>query len=86
LLIAKKALAITVRPMGFLSENWAWGHMVHDLIAIASWELKDYPTAYEHGLKAVELSPYDERLQNNLKHYRSKVDANVQSDDLRGQK
>ena len=86
LLVAKTALAIETRPMGFLSENWAWGHMVHDLIAIASWELKDYPSAYEHGLKAVEMSPDDERLKNNLKHYRSKVDANVQSDDIGSEK
>ena len=73
LLVAKEALEFTNRPIGFLSENWAWGHMVHDLIAISSWQLGDFKTAYEHGKKAVEISPNEERLVNNLKFYESKV-------------
>lgn len=85
LLVAKKALEITTKPMGFLSENWAWGHMVHDLIAISSWQLGDYKTTYEHGLKAAEMSPNDERLLNNLKFYQEKY-ANLQSDDLGSEK
>jgi glycosyltransferase involved in cell wall biosynthesis len=84
LLIAKKAIEITERPMGFLSENWAWGHMAHDLIAVSSWQLNDFKTALEHGLKAVEISPNDERLQSNVTFYRSKVDANTKSADVRG--
>jgi glycosyltransferase involved in cell wall biosynthesis len=75
LLIAKKALEFTERPMGFLSENWAWTHMAHDLIAVSSWQLGDYPTALEHGIKALEITPDDERLQTNVTFYRSKIDA-----------
>lgn len=84
LLIATKALAITERPMGFLSENWAWGHMAHDLIAVSSWQLGDFPTALEHGLKALEISSDDERLKSNVKFYQGKIDANTQSASLRG--
>ena len=86
LLVAKRALDYKERTMSFLSENWAWGPMVHDLIALSSYETGEYAQAYEHGKMAVEMSPNDTRLLNNLKYYRSKVDANVQSDDLRGQK
>ena len=86
LLVAKSALDYKERTMSFLSENWAWGPMVHDLIAISSWQLNDYTTALEHGTKAVELEPTNERLVNNLKYYREKADANIQSDDRRGQK
>jgi glycosyltransferase involved in cell wall biosynthesis len=79
LMISKKAIEITERPMGFLSENWAWGHMAHDLIAVSSWQLEDFKTALEHGLKAAQLSPDDERLQSNVKFYQGKIDANTQS-------
>lgn len=78
LLVSKKALEFTNRPIGFLSENWAWGHMVYDLIAIASWQLGDFETAYEYGKQAVEISPDDERLTGNLRFYKEKVkDGNV---------
>jgi glycosyltransferase involved in cell wall biosynthesis len=78
LLVAKKALEFNNRPISFLSENWAWGHMAYDLIAIASWQLGDFTTAYEYGKKAVEISPNEERLVNNLEFYESKVnDGNV---------
>jgi len=73
LLVAKGALGFENRPMSFLSENWAWGHMAYDLIAIASWQLGDFKTAYEYGKKAVEISPNEERLVNNLKFYEKKV-------------
>jgi len=73
LLVARKALEYTEKPMAFLSENWAWGAMADDLVAVASWQLKDFKTAYEHGKKAVEISPNDERLQSNLQFYESKV-------------
>lgn len=84
LLISKKALEITERPMGFLSENWAWGHMAHDLIAVSSWQLGDFKTALEHGLEAGRISPDDERLQSNIQFYRSKIDANTEPTGLRG--
>ena len=73
LLVARKALEYTEKPMAFLSENWAWGSMADDLVAVASWQLGDFKTAYEHGKKAVEISPNDERLQSNLQFYESKV-------------
>lgn len=73
LLVAKKGLEFDNRPMSFLSENWAWGHMAYDLIAISSWQLGDFKTAYEYGKKAVELSPNEERLVNNLRFYEKKV-------------
>ena len=79
LLVAKKALEYTEKPRNFLAENWAWGHMVHDLIAISSWQLGDFKTAVEHGRKAVEISPNEERLVSNLRFYEEKVsNGNIQ--------
>lgn len=78
LLVAKKSLEYTEKPMGFLAESWAWGHMAYDLVAVASWQLGDFVTALEYGKKAVEISPNDERLVSNLRFYQEKVtDANV---------
>jgi glycosyltransferase involved in cell wall biosynthesis len=78
LLVAKKALEYTQKPMGFLAENWAWNHMAHDLVAVCSWQLNDFKTAVEHGRKAVEISPNEERLISNLRFYEEKVkDGNV---------
>ena len=85
LLVARQALQFTQKPMEFLAENWAWGEMADDLIAISSWQLGDYLTAVKHGKLAAQAAPHNERLQDNLKYYESKVNnANTESDGLRG--
>ena len=75
--VAKIALKQTEKSSHFMSEAWAWTHMADDLIAVSAWNLGNYQEAYEHGLKAVEISPEEERLQTNLKFYREKVNANI---------
>jgi tetratricopeptide (TPR) repeat protein len=81
LMVSKRALDYTEKPVTFLSENWAWGHMAYDLIAISSWQLEDFPTALEYGMKALEISPNDERLKTNVQFYESKVkDGNTRRD------
>ena len=51
--------------------------MADDLCAISAWQLGEWKLAVEHGKKAVELSPDDERLQNNLKFYREKANEHT---------
>jgi len=72
-LVAKLALGYTEKNTKFLSEAWAWTHMADELVAISSWALQDYETAYKHGKKAVEISPNDELLINSLHLYEKKV-------------
>ena len=74
-LVAMKSLEFSEKPMSFLAENWAWGHMADDLVAVSAWQLGDFETALKHGLRALEISPDDERLQTNVTFYRSKIDA-----------
>jgi glycosyltransferase involved in cell wall biosynthesis len=74
-LVAKKSLDFNTKPVEFLAESWAWGHMAYDLIAVSAWQLNDFTTALEYGQKAVEISPDDERLRKNLEFYRSKVNG-----------
>jgi len=83
-LVAKEALQFDTKPMEFLAEAWAWGHMANDLVAVSAWQLGDYKKALEHGEKALAISPNDERLKSNVTFYRSKIDGNIQSADQRG--
>ena len=76
---ATEAMEIKERLNDFMSEDWAWGHMADDLIAVCSWQLNDFKTAYKHGKIAAEMSPEEERLVKNLEFYKEKVgNANIQ--------
>ena len=71
--VAKIALTKTEKATEFMVEAWAWTHMADDLVAVSAWNLEDWQEAYEHGKRAVEITPEDERLQTNLKFYKEKV-------------
>jgi tetratricopeptide (TPR) repeat protein len=80
-MVAKRALDFDTKPMEFLAENWAWGHMADDLVAVSAWQLGDFKTALKHGERAVAISPNDERLQSNVQFYRRKIDElHIRSD------
>jgi glycosyltransferase involved in cell wall biosynthesis len=68
--IAQKALEITVKPLEYLCEEFAWGSAPWDYAAIAAYNLGLTDVALEYGMKAVELNPTDERLQRNLMYYK----------------
>lgn len=67
---ATRALQITERPLEYLCEDRAWGPLPHDLAAIAAFKLGYYHQAQFHGSEAVKLSPYEDRLVENLQFYR----------------
>lgn len=67
---ATRALTITERPLEYLCEDKAWGSLPHDLAAIAAFRLGYYHEAEFHGTEAVKLSPYEDRLVENLQFYR----------------
>lgn len=76
-----EAMEIKEKLNDFMSEEWAYGHMAYDLTAISAWQLEQWDDALRYGEMALERSPDDERLQNNVKFYRSKVDElHVRSD------
>ena len=76
-LVAKNTLTFNVKPMEFLAEGWAWTHMADDLIAVSAWQLGNFKEALKYGLKALEISPDDKRLQTNVKFYKEKLDAKL---------
>ena len=85
-LVGKKATEFKEKRPEFLSEGWAWGHMVFDLIAVSAWKLGLYEEAYEYGKKALKISPNDEILKQNLKAYKEKTDAYTRRTNQRGAK
>jgi tetratricopeptide (TPR) repeat protein len=68
---AKAALEITEKPLEYLCEGPAWSWVPYDLAAIASYKLGLYTDALEYGKKAVEASPSDQRLLENVVWYSS---------------
>ena len=70
---ATQALKIKERPLEYLCEERAWGSLPHDLAAIAAYHLGYYHQGYFHGTEAVKLSPYEDRLVENLRFYREAV-------------
>lgn len=50
-----------------------WGAKPHDLAAISAWHLGMHALAAEHGRKAVDRAPMDQRLAANFAHYERAV-------------
>lgn len=72
---ATRALTVTEQPLEYLCEPEAWGFLPHDLAAIAAWHLGMSREATAHGKAAVSLAPDDQRLADNLRHYRDGHDV-----------
>jgi tetratricopeptide (TPR) repeat protein len=64
------ALAVEEKPLDYLCEDWAWGELAYDLMALSSHKLGLRAEAEKYGLLALEMKPNDERLQNNMGFYR----------------
>ena len=69
LIAAKSALRIKDRPLEYLTEEFAWGALPHDLAAIAAYRMGYFHEAQYHGMEAVKLSPYDQRIVDNYGWY-----------------
>lgn len=69
---AKRALAITEKPLDYLCEEFAWGALPWDLAALGSYYLGQRKNALKYGTKALELDPTNQRLQGNLEFYKAK--------------
>lgn len=76
LFMAKKALEITNNISGYLSEPACWDHSLYDFACIATYWMGLYQDSYDYGTKAVEMSPHDQRLVNNVNFALEKLNAN----------
>jgi tetratricopeptide (TPR) repeat protein len=66
------ALAIKEKELVYTCDPAVWESLPYDLGAIAAYNLEQYEKAIEYGRKALEFSPDDKRLQDNLNHYLEK--------------
>ena len=74
---AKKALAITERPMSYICEPFAWGFQPFDFLALAAHALGHKGEALWAAEQACKMEPNDKRLQNNLQAIKKEIESNV---------
>ena len=67
---ALMALEIEEKPLDYLCEEFAWGGLPYDLVAISAYNLGDKKTAFRYGGIALGFNPEDDRLANNMEWYR----------------
>ena len=72
---ATRALRITDRAMVYTCDPAVWGSQPYDLASIGAWNLGLIDLAIQHGEKAVELEPDNERLLGNLEWFTGKKAA-----------
>jgi glycosyltransferase involved in cell wall biosynthesis len=66
-----RALQIVNREQVYTCDPEVWGHWPHDLAAISAYWLGMKNVALEQGRLAVEKSPDDLRLQDNVRYYQT---------------
>jgi glycosyltransferase involved in cell wall biosynthesis len=66
---SSRALSIKDREFVYTVDPVVWGAYPHDLAAISAWHLGMKEIAIEQGRLALELSPKDDRLKENLSWY-----------------
>lgn len=67
---SERALGIKDRALVYTCDPAVWGDWPHDLAAISAHHLGMREAAIRHGEAAVELSPTNKRLVDNLNYYR----------------
>ena len=73
-----RALGIKDRDLVYTCDPEVWGSKPHDLASISAWKMGFNEVAIDQCEKAIQLSPDDDRLKNNLENFRIKVRDNVQ--------
>lgn len=72
---AMSALAITDKEYVYTMDPEVWGAMPYDYAAISAWNLGMKEEARKQVLKALELEPDNERLQNNLQFFEEALNS-----------
>lgn len=66
---SKQAVSIVDKQLVYTCDPEVWTGKPHDLLALSSYNLGYFAEAIHHGKLAVELSPHDSRMKDNLVHY-----------------
>lgn len=65
--LIESALEITERPMTYVSEGYCWNYVPYDLLAIAYFNLGNYPLSLKNAVTAYFLESDNQRLKDNAK-------------------
>lgn len=68
-----QALLITTPSQTFINEGNAWDSTPYDMGSIAHYELGHHDLALVYAMKALELSPNNERIQANIAFYQQHI-------------
>jgi len=74
---SQRALGIKHRDLVYTCDPTVWGHWAHDLASISAWQLGMKEESLEQAKLAVELSPNDQRLIDNLKWIERNISDSV---------
>lgn len=66
---SRKCLAITTKRDGFTHDPAAWGMLPYDYAALSAYNLGLHSRAIEYGQQAIDCSPEDKRLKQNMLFY-----------------
>ena len=61
----KEALKIETHTKSYINEPFSWDHTIYDLLSISSFYQNKIEESLLYVNKALEISPNNERLQNN---------------------
>lgn len=70
-----EALKIKDRGISYINESFAWDSTIYDLLSICYYNLGLYDKALEYSNEAIKLSPKDERLIQNNKLFKDKINS-----------
>lgn len=68
-----QALKINKKSSVYINQGYAWDHTPHDLCAVACYHLGMYADSLDHAQRALELTPGDPRLAENVLLIREKL-------------
>jgi tetratricopeptide (TPR) repeat protein len=70
---SEAALEIKEKPLEYLCEAESWGFAPYDYASISAYNLGQFDKALDYAQKAVDISPEETRLQDNLLICKAKV-------------
>ena len=70
-----RALSIKDKALVYTADPSVWGHWAHDLASISAWHMGLKDIALEQAKIAVEKSPHDPRLRDNLKFIEDSIES-----------
>ena len=73
---SKKALEIKSHKKNYINEIFSWNNTIYDLLSVSLYYQEKYNESLKYANKALEMEPDNERIQNNIKLIKEKLENN----------